>query len=169
MDIVMIALRLIHVFGGVFWVGGALYVAFVIIPSLNATAESGQKVLGYIMTQSKSTMLMMTASISTVTAGFFLYGIDSSWFTSQWMTAGAGVGFAVGGIFGLIGFIAGLMVPATGKAIGRVVAQIKGAPTPEQQAQMTALRKRQMLISRVNAISLIVATVLMATARYLRF
>jgi uncharacterized membrane protein len=169
MNTLIIVLRLIHIFGGIFWVGGALYVGFVVIPSLNATAEAGQKVLGYIMTQSKSTMLMMTAAISTVTAGFILYGIDSSWFTSPWMHAGAGAGFAIGGFFGLIGFVAGLMVPSTGKALGKLAAQIQGAPTPEQAAQLAALRKRQALISKVNTYSLIITAIFMSTARYLHF
>jgi uncharacterized membrane protein len=169
MNLLVLVLRLIHVFGGVFWVGGALIMAFFITPAIGATGEAGQKFFGYVMTQSRFSMAMMIAAIATVLAGFLLYSIDSSWFTSAWMSAGPGIGFGTGAVFALVGFSAGMMIPGVGKAMGALAAQFKGAPSPDQAAQMAALRQRQMLLSKVNAYALIVATLIMATARYWRF
>ncbi len=169
MDIVLLVLRLVHVVGGVFWVGGALALTFFVMPSMMASAESGQKVMGYLMTQTKFSLAMSVSSISTVLAGFVLYGIDSNWFTSQWMMAGPGIGFGVGAVFALIGLGAGMMIPRVSKAMAALGAQIKGAPTPEQASQLAALRKRQEMVSKINAFSLIIAALLMGVARYLRF
>jgi hypothetical protein len=61
------------------------------------------------------------------------------------------------------------MIPGTGAAMGKLAAQFKGPPTPEQQARMGALNRRMTTVSMVNIVCLIAATVLMAVARYLRF
>jgi uncharacterized membrane protein len=169
MNFVLLALRLLHILGGIFWVGGALAMAFFITPTIMATAEAGQKFMGHLMTQTKFSRMMTIAAFSAVIAGTILYWIDSDGFTSAWMTAGPGVGFGVGGFFALIGLGAGLMIPRGGAAMAKLAAQFKGAPTPEQKAQMAALVKRQKMISAVNAHSLLAASILMAVARYLRF
>lgn len=169
MDIVLLVLRLIHVLAGVFWAGAALAMTFFISPAIGATAEAGQKVMGQLMTQSKFSKTMVLAGYSTAIAGAILYWIDSDGFTSAWMSAGPGIGFGLGALFAIVGLVAGIMIPRTGAAMGQLAAQFKGAPTSEQQAQMAALRKRQATVSTINAWCLIIAVVLMGTARYLRF
>ena len=42
-------LRIVHILGGIFWVGGALIMAFFVAPAVGATAEAGQKVVGHLM------------------------------------------------------------------------------------------------------------------------
>jgi uncharacterized membrane protein len=169
MNNLMLVLRLIHVLGGVFWAGGALVMTFFIIPSIGATAEAGQKVMGHLLTQTKVSLTMTIASISSVAAGAILYWIDSDGLTNGWMTAGPGIGFAIGGFFGLVALGAGLMVPRVGKAMGMLAAQIKGVPSPEQQAQLAILRKRQATVSMINAAGLFITIVFMGISRYLRF
>lgn len=165
----LIFLRLVHIFAGVFWVGAALAMNFFVNPAVRATAETGQKFMGYLLTQSRFTAAMIVAGFATVMAGATLYWIDSDGFTSAWMMAGPGIGFGVGATFAVVGLIYGIMIPRAGAAMGRLAAQFKGAPTPDQQAQMATLSKRMATVSNVNIVCLIIATVLMATARYLRF
>jgi uncharacterized membrane protein len=169
MNFVLLVLRLLHILGGIFWVGGALVMAFFITPTIMSTAEAGQKFMGHLLTQTKFSRMMTIAALSTILAGFILYWIDSAGFTSDWMMAGPGVGFGIGAFFALIGFGAGLMIPRGGAAMAKLAAQFKGAPTPDQQAQMAALVKRQKMISAISAHSLLAAAILMAVARYLRF
>ena len=38
-------LRIIHILGGIFWVGGTLMMAFFIAPTVGATAEAGKNSL----------------------------------------------------------------------------------------------------------------------------
>jgi uncharacterized membrane protein len=169
MDFLTIVLRLTHIISGVFWVGAGLVMFFFIGPTLGATAEAGQKFAQHLMTQTRFTAIMTTAAILTVAAGGTLYWFDSDGLSSAWMHSGAGVGFAVGAGFGLLGFIFGIMVGNTNGALAKLGSQIQGQPTPEQMAQIGALRKRLSIVSPLNAYSLLLATLFMAIARYMHF
>ncbi len=166
---ILVLLRAIHILGGVFWVGAALAMTFFVGPAVGATAEAGQKFMGYLMTQSRFAATMMIAAIATVVTGAVHYWIASNGFTSAWMGTGPGIGFGLGGVFALVGFVSGIVVSRTSAAMAKLAAQFKGPPAPDQLAQMSALRKRQATASMVNAICLIIATVLMAMAESLRF
>ena len=112
---------------------------------------------------------MSAAAGMTILAGFILYWIDSDGFTSAWMSSGAGRGFGIGAAFALIGFILGLLVGRTTRAMAELGAQFQGKPSPAQLAQMQSLRKRQASYANSSAALLIIAVVFMAIARYLTF
>jgi len=169
MNGLVIVLRLVHIISGVFWVGGGLVMFFFIGPTLGATAEAGQKFAQHLMTQTRFTAIVTIAAILTVLAGATLYWIDSDGLSSAWMHSGAGLGFGIGAFFALIGLVFGLMVGNTNGALAKLGSQIQGKPTPEQMAQIGALRNRLSMVSPINIYSLILATLLMAIARYLRF
>ena len=169
MNGLVILLRLIHIISGVFWVGGGLVFFFFIGPTLGATAEAGQKFAQHLMTQTRFTAVVTVSAILTVLAGATLYWIDSDGLSSAWMHSGAGLGFGIGAFFALIGLIFGMMVGNTNGALAKLGSQIQGKPTPEQMTQVGALRKRLSVIAPINAYSLLIATLLMAISRYLRF
>lgn len=159
-------LRIIHIVGGVFWVGGTLIMTFFIGPTLGAIGEPGQKFVGHLMNNLKFSNRMSAAAGATVLAGFILYWIDSQGFSSAWVSSGAGRGFGIGAAFGLIGFIFGIMIGRTTKAMAQLGAQMQGKPSQDQIAQMQAIRTRQATFSTIAAAALILATVFMAIARY---
>ena len=162
-------LRIIHIVGGIFWVGGTLMMAFFIAPTVGATAEAGQKFIGHLMGNLKFSNRMTTAAGLTIVAGFILYWIDSAGFTSAWMSSGAGRGFGIGAAFALIGFVFGLLVGRTNKAMAALGARFQGKPSAEQMSQMQSLSKRQASLANTSAAMLIIATVFMAIARYFTF
>ena len=159
-------LRIIHIVAGVFWVGGTLIMTFFIGPTLGAIGEPGQKFIGHLMNNLKFSSRMSAAAGSTLLAGFFLYWIDSQGFTSAWMSSGAGRGFGIGAAFALIGFVFGIMIGRTTKAMAQMGAQIQGKPSQEQMAQMQDLRKQQGTFSMIATITLVLALIFMAIARY---
>jgi len=169
MNIVVLVLRLLHILGGVIWVGGALAVNFFIGPALGATGEAGKQFAGHLMGKTRFTAVMTGAALTSVTAGFILYGIDSNWFTSAWQSSGTGIGFGIGAFFALIGLVTGIMNGNNNRAMGRLGAQIQGKPTSEQAAQLGAIRKQQAWVIPVNTYSLLLTVLFMATARYIRF
>jgi hypothetical protein len=59
------------------------------------------------------------------------------------------------------------MIGRTTKAMAELGAQMQGKPSPDQMAQMQAIRKRQATFSIISASALILATIFMAIARYL--
>ena len=162
-------LRIIHIVGGIFWVGGTLTMAFFIAPTVGGTGEAGQKFIGHLMNNLKFSNRMAAAAGLTILAGFILYWIDSAGFTSAWMSSGAGRGFAIGAAFALIGFVFGLLVGRTTKSMAQLGAQFQSKPSAEQMSQMQLLRKRQASYANTSAAMLIIATVFMAIARYFTF
>lgn len=169
MNILMITLRLLHIIAGVFWVGAGLVMFFFIGPTLGATADAGQKFAQHLMLRTRFTAILTISAILTVLVGAILYWIDSDGFSSAWTHSGPGLGFGLGAGFGLLGLIFGIMVGNSNSALAKLGSQIQGKPTPEQMDQIGALRKRLSVVSPLNAYSLLIATLLMAIARYLRF
>jgi uncharacterized membrane protein len=169
MNYYVIALRLVHIISGVFWVGASLVMFFFVGPTLGATAEAGQKFAQHLMTKTRFTAVITVSAILTVLAGYALYWRDSDGFSSTWLHTGQGLGFGVGALFALIGLVFGIIVGNSNGALAKLGLQIQGKPTPEQMAQIGALRKRLSLVSPINAYSLIIALLLMAISRYLHF
>jgi uncharacterized membrane protein len=162
-------LRIIHIVGGVIWVGGTLIMTFFIGPTVSATDEAGQRFVRHLMNNLKFSNRMAAASGSTVLAGLILYWIDSQGFTSPWMTSGAGRGFGIGAAFALIGFVYGLLIGRTTKAMAQLGAQIQGNPSSAQLAQLQTIRKQQATYSTIATVTLLLAVIFMAIARYLQF
>lgn len=169
MNTFTLILRLVHIIGGVFWVGGALAMNFFVAPTLGATGDAGRQFAGHLMGKTRFSTFMTTNAFLSVIAGFILYGIDSNWFTSAWQSSGPGIGFAIGALFALVGLVTGIMNGNNNRAMGRLGAQIQGKPTVEQAAQLGMIRKQQTWVIPVNTWSLLLAVVFMAIARYLRF
>jgi uncharacterized membrane protein len=159
-------LRIIHIVGGVFWVGGTLIMTFFIGPTVGATAEAGQKFVGHLMNNLKFSNRMSAAAGLTILAGAILFGLDAR-AGSAWLRSGMGVGLSIGAGFAVIGFIFGILVGRTTKAMADLGAKMQGKPSPDQISQMQTIRKQQATYSIISAIALILAVTFMAIARYL--
>ena len=169
MNYLTLALRLVHIIGGLLWVGGGLTMNFFIGPTLRATGDAGKQFAGHLMANTRITTVFTVSAYAAVIAGAWLYGIDSNWFSSPWMHSGAGIGFGVGAGFALIGLVTGMMNGSNNQKMAKLGAQIKGQPTPEQMAAIGAIQKQQSWIVPVNTYSLLLAVFFMATSRYFSF
>ncbi len=163
-------LRIVHIGAGVFWVGGAWMMAFLIAPTIRATGETGQKFAAHLVSAMKMTQKMSIASGLTALAGVALYWIDSNGFQSvAWMMSGAGTGFGIGTVFGIIGFIFGNLIGSTTRAMMKLGVEMQGKPSPDQLTRMQALQKRQGMVTNMTAYSLILSVIFMSIARYFVF
>jgi len=162
-------LRLVHILCGAFWFGGNLMMMFFVVPTVREMGEAGPKFVGHLVLKLKITTIMSIAAGLTALAGISLYWIDSSGLTSAWMKSGAGTGFGIGAVFGIIGFVYGLMVGRTTNAMVNLGGQVQGKPSPEQAAQLGLLQKRQGNYSKISAGALTLSLVFMSIARYFIF
>jgi uncharacterized membrane protein len=169
MNLLVIVLRLIHIVAAVIWGGGALIMEFFIGRAIFATGESGQKFVQHLMNKIRMHRFMTAAAIATVLAGSILYWIDSDGFSSAWMTSGAGIGFGIGAVFGLIAFVFGAIFGSSNAKLAEIGAQVQSKPTNEQLVQIQSLQKRIRTVSPIHTYSMILAMIFMATARYLVF
>jgi hypothetical protein len=159
-------LRIIHIVSGVFWVGGTLFMTFFVGPAIGATGEAGQKFVGHLMNNLKLSNRMSAAAGMTVLAGLILFWLDSR-AGASWARSSFATGLGIGAAFAIIGMVFGILIGRTTKAMAQLGAQMQGKPSPSQITEMQSIQRQQATYSRISTISLILATVFMAIARYL--
>jgi uncharacterized membrane protein len=169
MDFVMLILRLTHVFAGVFWVGATLMMNFYLGPASHATGEAGQQVMHQLLIKARFSTVMTVAGILAVLAGYSMYWLDSDGFSSTWTHSGPGIGFAIGGVAGLLGLIFRILANRNMTALNSLAAEIKGKAAHEKPRKLVSLQRNQARLNMLNTWALIIAVLFMATARYLVF
>ena len=166
-------LRFVHVVAGILWGGAAVSYLFFVKPSVKAIGATGPQFMQNLMERRKYPIFMMSTSLLTILAGGVLFWFSSGGFNPAWMASGPGIGFTIGSVASLVGFLAGgIGVGPTSQKMaalgGQIAASGKG-PTPGQIAQMEALEKRLNLAEQLDFIMLVIAMLTMATARYWLF
>ena len=169
MNVLMLGLRIVHIGAGIFWGGGALMMNFFFGPTVKATNQVGQQFAGHLMLKTKFVTVMTIMAILTVLAGASLYWLDSGGFTSAWIKSNTGIGFAIGGLFGFVAFIAGVIFGQLNKKLAILGSQVQGKPMPEQMTEIQSLQKRIAAATKFHVSSIILAILLMSASRYLLF
>ncbi len=169
--IAMLVLRLLHILAGAAWVGMALFVGGFLIPALRAIGPAGGPVMQQIGQVRRLPAWIMTVALLTVASGFGLYWRDSVGFSSaEWLGSGMGRTMGAGGIVALIAMIYGMtVVSPMGKrmaALADAMQQAGGPPPADRVAEMQRLQARMGKASVVVGVVLVLATSLMAVARY---
>ena len=72
-------------------------------------------------------------------------------------------------MFAIIGLVFGGMVGRDMSTLGRLATEISGKPTPEQMGKIGAARKQLAYAGPTSTITLLIALICMATARYWLF
>jgi uncharacterized membrane protein len=168
--IYLIVLRILHIFGGVFWVGGAIvHVAF-IEPTARATAPEGHKFVQYLVGRGRFSLFMNVVSALTVLSGALLYWHASGGLQISWMKFGPGLGYTIGTVVAILVYFLGLLMirPRADHlgGLGRQIGAAGGVPTSAQLAELHKVNHELTLIGRVDFVLLAVALLAMATARY---
>lgn len=167
MDIYLIVLRLIHVFGGVFWVGSALLFFFFLEPIAKYTAPEGHRFINQLMKQGKLMLWIAISAAITTISGILLYFKDSNGFQPRWMMSTAGVQFSIGGAAGIIAFLIGLLIigPTTNRLamLGQEIEKTR-KPTVKQKEELIRLQKIMRKAGKADLILLVLALALMIIA-----
>ena len=167
----LLVLRIIHVLGGIFWVGSGLFTSFFLIPALGRLGPAGAgPVMGALQQRRLFTVLPVVA-VLTILSGVRLLQIASGGFSSAYLDSRTGQTFLWSGVAAVIAFLLSLLVarPAAVR-IGQLSASLATMPEAERAAHSTEverLRRRSSVSSIIATILLIAAAVGMAVARYL--
>ena len=166
---VVMLLRLIHVVVGMFWVGGAVFIAAFLVPAIRGAGPAGGAVMGQLQDRKLSVFIMFFA-IFTILSGVGLYWNNSAGFSSAWLGSGPGRTFGLGAVFAILTMIIGMTVNSpTAKKLGDLVAAAKaagGPPSAEVQAEMQRLQVRLGKSAVAAAVLLTCAAAAMSVARY---
>jgi uncharacterized membrane protein len=169
--IVVILLRVIHILGGVIWVGGVVAVAAFILPSARAVGPAAGPMMNQLVNLRRLPLFLLVTGWLTVLAGFTLYGRMATVAGPAWFGSIAGQVLGAVGLLGLIVILMGTFInlPTARRmaAVGARIQAADGSPTPDQMAEMQRLQLRLKRASEAGAILLILATITMAVARYL--
>jgi hypothetical protein len=170
MDALIIVMRIVHIFCGVFWAGTIFFIVLFLQPAIKASGPAGGQVMQRLVAARVLTIVPVFALL-TVLSGLWLIWRVSGGGSAEWMGSRHGIALSIGGASAILGFALGLTVmrPSTlrAMAIGQAAQAAGGPPTPEQQAQMQALQKRARSSAVGVAHLLAIAVIAMAVARYL--
>jgi uncharacterized membrane protein len=166
---VILVLRVLHVAGGVLWVGAATFYLFLLIPAVRSSDSAGQTFMQKLGPRMGPFMGLVTTV--TVLSGALLYArFFSGGISFIWKT-GAGAAFTVGAVAALASYVIGSTVFGKTQekigALGAAMASAGGPPQPEQVTEMNRLQTFLMKAYQFDFVLLVVAMLAMAVARYL--
>ena len=166
----MIALRLAHILGGIFWVGWMMVASGFLYPAMRDTQDGGRMLERMLVHRRMSTWVSVAATL-TVLSGLWMYGRVAMATDGAWMGTRPGIAYGTGGALAVAAaIVAGAVLVPTGRrlgALGARLAQGGGPPAPHDLAELRRLQARLTTTSRVATFLLVVTAALMAVARYL--
>lgn len=170
MTILIITLRIIHIFTNVFWAGFAIFNIGFFQPTVRALGPDGQKVMAHLTQKTRLLPAVYSSATLSVISGVLLYWISVG-FREPAMMSGKGLVLAGGGLSGIIAWVYAIIVVRgiTGQmvAIGKEIQAQGGPPTPEQGALMQTLVTQLGKAGKVALTFILIALLGMASARYL--
>jgi uncharacterized membrane protein len=166
----LIALRVVHVLGGVFWAGALLFVVFFLEPAVRAAGPDGARVMQGLQKRHYLEVVPAVA-VLTLLSGLFLDWRDFGRLYPGPGASGVELALGIGGLAALVALALGLAVlrPSALRmgALGAELAQSAPERREGLGAEMGRLRDRMRQSGRWVAALLGIAVVGMAIARYL--
>jgi uncharacterized membrane protein len=166
----MIALRLIHIIFGAFWVGAILSVAFFILPAQRAIGQPGMLFVRQLMMGQKFRSYVIGAAVLTILSGLAMY-IRYAMAGGGWAQTNTAKILGAGALTAIIA--AGIGTGYTGKIgkkmleLGGQIQASGGPPTDAQKVEMESLQGKMQSAFRIVAILLLITVAAMASARYM--
>ena len=172
MGILVMILRVIHIFSGVFWVGFAFFNIGFLQPTVKATGAEGQKTMQYLTQKTRLLSTIYTTATLTMLSGLIMYWILLG-FRFSALLSGYGIVMTIGSIAGVIAWIYAVVVIRgifkRMQTIGQEIQAQGNPPTPGQASQMQALVARLGQVGQVALVFLVIALLGMAIAQYTPF
>lgn len=167
MNLLMAAIRLIHIVAAFAWVGLSMVMSIYLLPTATTAGESGLRYLKALFTRTPITRAFAASSGLTVLMGIILYLLGAS---SHYSTTGQIV-LGIGALAGLAAAIhGGAVVARESRAFAAALEKQVADGQPVPADALTALTESERKLAehaRLSAILSAVAVIGMASARYL--
>lgn len=167
MDLTLMFLRLVHLFGAVIWVGATFSMVLFVSPTARALGAEAQPFMQHLTRRTGFQRWMSAASGLTVLSGLIMYYLLFEPM-APW-NVGNGLALNIGALAGLAAMGVGIQVGRTTKRIGALGAEIAaagGPPKPEQAAEMQGLQERMASLAAATAVLMVVALAGMTLSEY---
>jgi hypothetical protein len=153
----IVVLRLVHVLGGIFWVGSVLFNSFFLFPALAQAGPAAGAVMGGLR-QRGFLLALPVSALLTILSGARLMWIASAGFAPGYFGSPVGRVYLWSGIAAILAFLIGLFIsrPAAARA----------AQPGLTQLELAGLRRRVAISGAVVTVLLLVTAAGMAIGRY---
>jgi uncharacterized membrane protein len=164
--------RTLHIMARVAWAGSAFLFTVFLEPAAAKLGPAAGPFMEETIGRRKVPEIVTAIAAVTVVAGWVLWFRAWDRFGSfgDWVGSSFGLVLTIGGLAATGAFFAGLLgVPPNLKRLNALAAQVEaagGTPTPEQAAEIGAVRGRMRTLSWVDFSLIVVSVFCMATARY---
>ncbi len=167
----LLVLRIVHILGGIFWLGSGLFTAFFLMPALGRVGPAAVgPVMGALQQRRLFTILPIVA-VLTILSGVRLLQIASVGFAPAYFASRTGQTFLWSGVAAVIAFLLSVLVarPAAVRSgqLSASLASIAEAERGARASEIDKLRRRGGVASTVATVLLVGAAIGMAVARYL--
>jgi uncharacterized membrane protein len=169
MTVEILLLRLIHIVGGIFWVGSGLFTSLFLVPALATSGANAGQVFAALQQRRLFTVLPLVA-VLTIASGLRLMWIISAGFAPSYFASAQGQAFASSGVAAIVAFLLSLLVarPASARA-AQLGGSLAGAPEEKRAGlamEIATLRRRGGIASAVAVTLVVLGAAGMAVARY---
>jgi hypothetical protein len=167
----ILVLRLVHILGGIFWVGSGLFTILFLMPALAASGPAAGKVMAGLQ-QRRLHIVMPIVALLTIASGLRLMWIMSAGFAPAYFASGVGRTFAWSGAAAIVSFLlaVGVARPASVRSMKLSASLATAADSAREaiSAQLAGLQRRAMIASIIAVALVVLAAAGMAVARYVR-
>lgn len=167
----LLVLRLVHILGGMIWVGSGIFTSFFLMPTLAQAGLAAGQVIAGLQRRRLFTILPIVALL-TILSGVRLMQITSQGFSPEYFASTAGRTYAWSGLLAIVGFLIGIFIarPAAIHAakIGADMATASETERVSLAAKLERYRRTSSITSTISVALVVLAAAGMAVARYLR-
>jgi uncharacterized membrane protein len=171
MHLYLVVLRILHITGGVYWVGTILFLNFYVFPAVVKSGAEGGKIMQAITSTNKFASVLSLVATITLASGLLLLYQLSGGFTPEWFATRYGMLLTIGGSTAIIAYVQGILInrPGVGRMeeIRMAAASRNSPPNEAERTELGQLRDRIILSTKWLSVWLTVTVVTMAVARYL--
>ena len=165
----LIVLRIIHILGGIIWVGIGLFMVFFLAPALQSIGPAAGQVMGALQKR-KFMVILPIIAILTILSGLRLMMIASGNFGAGYFQSPMGRTFAGAAVAAILAFVIGIAVnrPAMMK-MGTLQQSMSSDPVSKDKiaAEIRKLQQRMAVVGFVVTALLLIAAIGMSIARYM--
>lgn len=165
----LIVLRVIHVLGGIIWVGVGLFMMFFLGPAMQSMGPAAGQVMGALQRR-KFMVILPIIALLTILSGLRLMMIVSGNFGGGYFRTPVGRTLAFAAVSAILAFVIGLVVNRpTMMKMGTLQQSMASDPVSKDKIaeEIKRLQQRMALAGTVVTILLVMAAVGMAIARYM--
>jgi hypothetical protein len=167
----IIVLRLVHVVGGILWVGAAVFNMLFLAPALRRAGPAAGPIMATLRQRGLFVFLPAVALL-TILSGVRLMAIMSGGFDAAWFGSAHGSAYAWSGLIAIVAFVLGVTVTRPlGNRLGALGAELARAEDDAARAalgaQLASAQKWMAITGLALTAMLLVSAAGMAVARYL--